>query len=332
MGTDAPGVIKIAAGTRARDYRKHFIRHDIAAIGPGWIGKWGHVDPEEFGPGDRRALGALVAAAPGDLALLAVGTEIVTIGEVCHGYDWKEDMALVGGWDLYHFIRVKWADPMQVRACRGPRHVSTTSRAHWLGPRNANVSRCVRRIHGRLSDAGHFRRRLRRAPGDDARLSKHEQLDSLGTVIERAQTLKRAVDDRDWESSPSEHEAVALLVVPLLLELAWRPESLALEWNRIDVAAFSGTDRSTERCKLLVEAKRPGQGLVFARGQAFEYAHRHGLEVPILTTDGFFYALYGSHAAEDPIAEIYLPDIRTSAKRFLDSLDMIAPDPPKTRS
>lgn len=283
---DQPRVLKVAAGTRARDYRKHFLEYDLAAIGPGWIGRWGEADPTDFDTGSKRALGALAEAEPGDIALLTVGTEIVTIGEIHDGYDYSERLALIGGWDLYHFIRVKWVNPSRVRRFKGPRHVASLSRAHWLGPGNAEVRQWAQRVYRRLKSKGEFERALEEAPGEDPPLTRHSGLSRLKGPIQTVGRFKQAVEDRAWAEPPSENEAVALLVVPLLLTLGWRPENVALEWKRIDIATFADASRELASCRLLVEAKRPGQGLIFATGQAFTYAKSHELRVPFSSPTG----------------------------------------------
>ena len=148
-------------------------------------------------------------------------------------------------------------------------------------------------------------------------------------VIDRAVCLWSAAQDRGWQRPPSENEAVALLVVPFLLALCWKPRQIAREWKtsegkRADVMVFDDPDRQLSECRLIVEAKKPPRGLSMAKEQGFGYAVGNE-NVPILVTDGFNWVLYSDARTGEPIGEIFLPQIRTGATPFLEQISKIMP-------
>jgi len=96
------------------------------------------------------------------------------------------------------------------------------------------------------------------------------------------------------EGRPSENETVGYLVVPFLLSLGWSQQTAAVEWNRVDVALFSGMPPTDSTLACVVEAKLLGRSVFSPFGQAREYALRAGREAcnRLIVTDGIRYALH----------------------------------------
>jgi hypothetical protein len=92
----------------------------------------------------------------------------------------------------------------------------------------------------------------------------------------------------------TEHEVVAHMVLPLLLALGWSEQLLAVEWQRVDLAAFSGTPTTSERCVLVCEVKAPGHGLQNVLDQAIQYVRALKLDGcrRILLTEGTRFYLF----------------------------------------
>jgi hypothetical protein len=311
-------VFRVSGGQRNRDYSERFISNNLAAIGPGkrWRGSSG-----SFEPRDKRALSAFYDMKVEDIVLLNVGTEIVAIGVVREKPEFKETMPLIGNWDLFHVARVAWVPVDE-------------SEPAWIGGRPNRASHVykdetlewVQSQLPRLESAGAFTRDTGDFPFDEDDLDDKSLRELPGKTTEAAVSLWDSIHERGWNPEPSEFEATALLVVPFLLEIGWPQVQLSLEWNWIDVAAFSGVFRGAEDCRLLVEVKRPGMGLDYARGQAFAYAFDHDVRsVPILVTDGFTYRLFENADNPEPLGEVFLPKPRSSAKDFIESIGLIKP-------
>lgn len=333
-------MFRTAAGDRSRDYRDQFLRQDAAMIGPGGVGEW-NGNNTGVSQGQRRSLNALTRMAPGDLVVLNVGRDVVTVGRVETEYAHNDGLGLTGHWDLHHHVRVKWADPNDKEAkkalgepgefpkIRGPR--GTCCR---LGGANHEVTEWAREVERKLDRANYWTRPLKDLDIEDRQLSKKELKKTCGKelleVLAQAEDLWKALQGRGWKDPTSEGEAVALLVVPFLQALGWKPQNIAIEWKYVDVALFPGADREGRNCKVLIEVKRPGSGLVWARGQAFEYADRKGefgvpKKTPILVTDGFVWVMYQDKGSPTPVGEIFLPQIRARAQGFLEKLPLISP-------
>ena len=97
--------------------------------------------------------------------------------------------------------------------------------------------------------------------------------------------------DRSGEA-PSEHETVSYLVVPLLRALGWTPQKMAIEWNYIDVALFSGVPRDKKYLSVVVEAKKIHSASLSALSKAAYYAESYEKCQRIILTDGLRYGVF----------------------------------------
>jgi hypothetical protein len=125
----------------------------------------------------------------------------------------------------------------------------------------------------------------------------------LGDVVALARDLAGLYWDAErLGDAPAENEMVAHFVVPLLRALGWAPERIAVEWRRIDVALFDALPRTPENCRLVIEAKRLGTGLVGARKQAKVYVETLGVPRDVVVTDGFRYRMFSCQEDFTPVA------------------------------
>ncbi|MEX2387055.1 MAG: hypothetical protein WD534_04175 [Phycisphaeraceae bacterium] len=68
------------------------------------------------------------------------------------------------------------------------------------------------------------------------------------------------------------------MVLPMLLALGWSEQLLAVEWNKIDLAAFGRTPTTASTCAMVCEAKGMEAGLQGpAYGQARRYVEKQKL-------------------------------------------------------
>jgi hypothetical protein len=145
-------------------------------------------------------------------------------------------------------------------------------------------------------------------------------VDRVLSAIERQRRLLTWYEDQGEASNrPKEHEVVAHLVLPLLLALGWSEQLLAIEWQKIDLAAFCETPTGPESCVLVCEAKEMKHGIQNVLEQAVGYVENKGLDRcrRILLTQGTRFYLCSrpengwSHATR-PSGYINVQKIRTS--------------------
>ena len=163
-----------------------------------------------------------------------------------------------------------------------------------LGPIWHLLSQCVTRPLRPLPD-------LLRHPLDDDDIGQGlfsrglslNAVDELLRAIGRQRRLLRWYYEHGRASDrPTEHEVVAYMVLPMLLSLGWSEQLLAVEWHKVDLAAFRHTPTVRSGCVLVCEAKGVGHGLQDALEQAVKYVQRLSLEncrKIMLTQGGRFY-------------------------------------------
>jgi hypothetical protein len=123
----------------------------------------------------------------------------------------------------------------------------------------------------------------------------NEAVNKVILAIQRQRRLAKWYEEHGEKSKrPKEHEVVAHMILPFLLALGWSEQLLAVEWKRIDLAAFSGTPTTPENCCLVCEAKPFEHGLQDTFAQATSYAKKLKLDkcTKILLTDGIRLYLY----------------------------------------
>jgi hypothetical protein len=121
----------------------------------------------------------------------------------------------------------------------------------------------------------------------------NDAVDKVIRSIEHQRRLLAWYESMGKQSSrPSEHEVVAHTVLPLLLALGWSEQLLAIEWKKIDLAAFWRTPTQAEDCVMVCEAKTRYHGLQDVKDQAFGYVEKMqllGCRTVLLTDGGRFY-------------------------------------------
>jgi hypothetical protein len=317
----------VAGGGDGRDLTGYFLKHGVLMVGPGWRGDWFAPDggPAAYGK-EARFIRPIAEAKAGDIVLLTHGFSIVAVGTIDAGYEYWQGAGRQEGWDLHHCRRVRWAPLGELTSLGQPPVYPVRSRAGAVHSRD--VTEWARTAAATADQLGLFEGPLPALPKDEQPLRPDDYPPILRPAIERVQSMWRVIGTaRSW-AWPSEAEACALLVVPLLLDFGLRPENLTLEWNRTDVAVFRGSTPRWEDCLLVVEVKRPGSGLASARNQgaAYVWPHRR-LGIPILTTNGFAWTLYPDLSEERSVSA-FLPEPTTSALPFFEALASCLRDGP----
>jgi hypothetical protein len=307
---------QISGGPASRPYSDVFLRYGVGLIGPGDAGSWkeGRNDDEFEGGFVRRFAQEMEH---GDVILLRTGmTTICALGIVASNYLYLNQFDEVNGWDLQHARRIRWCQLAKD-------HVFDSS---VFG---ANPTRCSRVWNNEVVD---YAERFLNSPPlnwQEAPLPalplEEPDLDrvpsALESIVAKANDLVGLYWDREnFGDLPSEDELVAHFVIPLLRDLGWATERIAIKWRRIDVAVFKSLPRTPENCLFVIEAKRLGAGVEGALEQAKGYVEELGVPRDVIVTDGIRYRLYDCGHEFRPKAYANLVRLKQSATAFFDFL------------
>jgi len=238
----------------------------------------------------------------GDIVLLRKGLEIVTVGKIpeSHGYQWNELFDDVYGWDLQHTRRVKWNN---IKLDNKNINQLFSKRKQIPAFTAVDDIKITEPIHEFIKNIDFQTEILNELPQSIPKPLKFNEIeeelfneglpyDSVGKVISTIRRLRRM---SEWyhkygrkSNRPTEHEVVAHMILPLLLSLGWSEQLLAVEWKKVDLAAFKTTPTEPDECVLLCEAKGLWYGLQNALEQAIGYIEKNKLDncKKIILTDG----------------------------------------------
>lgn len=329
-------VWQVAAGDPGRDYSRLFFEHDIVLLGPGRHGDI-RVRSADYVGWTNQKIGSIRSMAdqvePGDVMVMRVGAQAVGIGVVPGdddaGYRWDETYDDIHGWDLHHMRRVCWTpltDLVEGRASWADKFFS----GRWNMFSRLNQSEMAERIRPLAEQCQ--QRLLKTLPEaigpvmeDDevgeslfSRGLSQENVEALLDTIARQRRLLRWYREHGKESDrPTEHEVVAYMALPMLLALGWSEQLLAIEWKKVDLAAFRRTPTTPKDCVLVCEAKGMKAGL---QGGAYPQAQKYAMRLKldhcrhILLTQGQRFYLYrrsqGGEWPAEPAGYLNLLKIR----------------------
>lgn len=297
---------QVGAGDTERSYGEICIKSDIMIAGPGDPGPY---DGMRYAYLDKTRQICLrkfcTEARRGDVVLLRLGTgNILAVGEIAdEAAEWCDALSDVDGWDLQHVRRVRWFPgtnrifPSKTLGSRvklfSAMNVETVRT--WVESLDILESERIREIAQLPSTV---------APLDPAELGKRlfieglpsEHVDKLLATLNSIQRVASWYSNKRKrpEGRPSEQETICYLVIPLLLSLGWSQQTMAIQWNHVDVALFSEMPPTDKTLACVVEAKLLGCSVFYPLSQALNYALKPGREAcdRLLVTDGIRYALY----------------------------------------
>jgi len=332
-------VWQIAAGEKDRSYVGLFLNHDVMFMGPG---RFGYYDKIIYEPlENNRTIGKGIATQlrqfctevkSNDIILLRLGSQAKAIGWIkpvkpTWGYSWEQAFDDVFGWDLQHTRRVIWQHHLTDELQKMQKNKDLF---HYRGSTFSKVHK----IEGRLQDL--FKqckpRNFKPLPSLPKPLTleelgaelfseglPNEDVDKFILAIQRQRRIvKWYQESRKQCKRPSEHEVVAHMILPLLLALGWSEQLLAVEWRRVDLAAFERTPTTPANCCFVCEAKGYGHGLQNVFAQATTYVKKLKLDNcnRILLTDGARLYLYQRQKSynwdENPVGYLNINLIRTN--------------------
>lgn len=233
-----------------------------------------------------------------DVVVLKLGQRVYGVGEIVGEYKWYDEFNDVDGWTLGHTRRVcwLWKDAEGHFFYKGALARATTRQLH-----NSSVISWLKS----LVPNSHASYSLPDLPGKSKEVSNDEiaaylfnkgiASDSIRSLLDQNREFIQMANWYDswvWGTSPSEHETVCHLVVPLLRILGWTPQRMALEWSNIDIALFSRMPRKDKHLSVVVEAKRVRDACLSAVWQAEDYASKYPNCRRLVVTDGLRYGIF----------------------------------------
>lgn len=308
---------QVASGDSGRDYSSLFLNHDIMCIGPGRYGAYSRdlydpvVERKEFTRAKISTVRQICEeVGDGDLVLLRNGHEVVGIGVVSGGYEHRKQFDDIHGWDLEHTRRVIWQEHLvqnlkDLQADGSGKLFGFMKQMTTFGKVGEGFGDVLQRV--RPLESKFKKRALSNLPEDPPKpLSLKQFGESLfqkgiaNSAVDRVlSAIKRQRRLLGWYEShgeaskrPDEQEVVAHMILPMLLALGWSEQLLAVQWQKIDLAAFDDTPTDEDSCIMVCEAKRMAHGM----GNVLDQALRYVWTVPtpkckqiLLTQGGRFY-------------------------------------------
>lgn len=295
---------QIGTGDGTRSYFDIFLRYGVALVGPGDPGMEGSPEAKLFYAANpyRNNWGEKLKKVKKDEWLIArKGKQtILAIGRVTEEYDYSNLFSDVEGWDLQHFVKVKWYKPDTkneiIEFDNLPLGQSTLQ-----GCNNAVVFDEIYKTE--------FKEAKNEFNVEDLILPADISIDKIvsalidsGVRIQDAEnigfTLNRIVRLTDWylanDGESLEIEIVFFLVVPLLIALGWSEQKIKIEYNNIDVALFHLPFKGNYKTspEIIIEAKTFGNGLAFTGEQIKTYAEKYPECKKFIATNGFRYKYF----------------------------------------
>lgn len=306
MDLEGKTVWRVGAGDGKRRYDEICTRYDVMMIGPGERGRFDEQKYADFPQSTIRTIRQFYKAPRwDDIVLLRLGSgEVLAVGEIADDAVLHvEEFGDIDGWRLQHVRRVRWFEDT-------PKNDFPlgTFRGRFRKVKNDEVCGWLKGLE--IPDR-EYQRQLASLPnesedvGDDKlrhRLSLEglpsQYVDGLTLALRDIRRLATVYwnerQEKLLDGRPSEQETISHLVLPLLFALGWSHETVAIEWNEIDVALFKEmpSDDSTLGC--VIEVKALGGSVFKAIHQAIEYATHPGRDncQRVIITDGIRYSYF----------------------------------------
>ena len=312
MNIEGKNLWQHAAGDPAHNHVDLCLKWGVILNGPGGGGPWN--GGTDYGRGrkwtDLRRFCEETGMQQGDIVVLRVGTKQIFGVGVVGEYSWCDEFNDVDGWDLGHTRRVHWYWRYDREGNGSPKDFDTY--AMKLGDTTQRLSAEAEEVVSwlqslqvsdsqascSLPDLPHTKEGEGEVSTDEIAGFLFQQgiaSDSIRNLLDKNGEFIRIANGYSTNmlgGSPSEHETVSHLVIPLLRILGWTPQRMALEWNRIDVALFSRMPRKPEHLSVVLEAKKVHNACLSAVPQAENYAEYFRSCRRLVVTDGLRYGVF----------------------------------------
>ncbi|MCC6864567.1 MAG: hypothetical protein IT280_00240 [Ignavibacteria bacterium] len=295
---------QIGTGDDTRSFFYTFLKYGVALVGPGIPGKEGDISTTEFyknNPTWKNWGAVLKNVKKGQWLIARKGSRLIlAIGKVLSEYNYSNCFQDVDGWDLQHFVRVKWYRPKTknkvIQFNNTPLSQSTLS-----GCNNPVVYKEIYKTEFEYSKKTFLKRKLPETVNiKQNELKIHlqeyfknsEKVTRISKAIEKITKLFNNYQKNDWQTSES--EIVSFLVLPLIFTLGWNEPNIKIEYNHIDIALFrrlfDGDYNTTP--DIIVEIKQLGNGLSFTHNQINSYSKNFPKCTKFVATNGIRYKYF----------------------------------------
>ena len=295
---------QIGTGDDTRSYLDIFLKYGIALVGPGDPGKEGEPNTKLFyetNP-EVRNWGAILSNVEiGEWILARKGVrKILAVGQVEKKIDYSNLFSDVEGWNLQHFVKVKWYLP------DNPENIIQFDSNVLV---QSTIQRCRKQVVYDQIYKTAFVKCPREFEVEDFFVPKEIDLSDItnmlvdqGLRIQDAEnvssTIQRIIRLAQWyrknDKETLESEIVAFLILPLLIALGWSEQKMKLEYQNIDIAlfikAFTGDYQSTP--EFIIEAKTFNNGLAFTDAQMKIYGEKYPNCKNFIATNGYRYKIF----------------------------------------
>ncbi len=295
------------SGDTNRNYSKYCIDWGVILNGPGYANRWPECKEKLLSDGWKsKKLTDLKRFAEkmkeGDLVVLRLGTKLVMgVGEIVGEYEWREEFGDIDGWDLQHVRRVRWLwsshndpkpfDTWSLKQGDTTQKLNEGPVKEWLKELQISKSAYNKPLI-ELPEYDHKNAELDLNSLAEGLYNRGAPWRSIEHIVRTIEDLIRIAKWYRIDSSPSEHETVAYLAIPLLRSLGWSPQKMAVEWQNIDLALFKELQREDDNLSMAVEAKKIGSSYFVAEKQVLKYATPRPNCHRAVVTDGIRYGVY----------------------------------------
>ena len=291
---------QIGTGDGTRNYGNEFFNYGVAFVGPGSPGKVGSTSAKEYfekHPEEKDWGSKLAKIKKGDWVIARSGkTRILGVGEVLEGYDHSDLFEDVEGWNLQHFIKVKWYRPNNkektLHLLNSTMGWSTTSACNTQEAKDLISTTDFEEVKPKCQEIWELPTELETKEITNALIDRGVRIqdaENVSSTLERIIRLTKWYEQNDYDVS--EQELKALLIVPLFISLGWSEQKIKIEYMQMDMSLFDEpfTNKKENHPCLILEAKTFGNGLSFTEDQIKNYSNNHEDCKKFITTNGFRY-------------------------------------------
>ena len=300
---------QVGTGDSTRSYFDVFLQYGVALVGPGDPGKEGMEDTAHFYQTNPKAnnWGAVLKRLDKGHWIIARSgkTRILGVGKVTSEYNFSDLFEDIEGWDLHHFVRVKWYTPLNkdkiLELSDSTMRWVTISECNNQEAKNLISNSEFEEIEPIVKDNWKLPEKLEIREITDALIEygiRIQDAENISNIINRIIKLTKWYEANDYKVL--EHELRAFLIIPLLISLGWSEQKIKLEYNRIDVALFDEPFKGDYKRspELILEAKTFDNGLAFTQGQIKRYGEMFPECSRFVITNGFRYRYFEKENGE----------------------------------
>ena len=294
---------QIGTGDDTRMYYDIFLRFGVALVGPGDPGIEGEEKTLKYydqNPHRSNWGKILKQVKTGDWVIARKGKSwILGIGRVIDTYNYSQLFSDVEGWDLQHFVKVKWYVP------KAPNKRLELG-GYWL------TQRTLQGCNSQKVYSAIYKYEFEEQPPENTlegiveeKLEINDIVDSLiekGIRVQDAEniglTLQRIIRLThyyiNYNGSVSEAEIISFLIAPTLIALGWSEQKIKFQLSNVDISIFKEAydEGIPQEPEIIIEAKKFYNGLAFTSEQIKTYSNYFPKCHKFIVTNGYRYKYF----------------------------------------